>query len=182
MLQRDLHQQLRAESAATRERLATLLRPLDAAKLNEHPEPKGWSIGEVLEHLCIADELYEQSFPMLMQRARPDAAAALREWEPSFVGKFIANALLGEKRRRAPRVFHPRSAPRGGVVEEFLGRERRFMQELDDAVRYDWQALRIASPALPRWAPKMNLGDALRIHVVHVSRHAKQVERLAKKV
>jgi hypothetical protein len=182
MLQRDLHQQLRTESAATRERLASLLRSLDPAKLNEHPEPKGWSIGEVLEHLCIADELYERSFPTLMQRARPDAGAALREWKPSFVGKLIANALLGEAARKAPRVFRPRSSPRGGVVEEFLGRERRFMQELDDAVRYDWQALRIRSPALPRWAPKMNLGDALRIHVVHVTRHAKQVERLAGKV
>ena len=182
MIQRDLHQQLRAESAETRERLATLLRPLDAAKLNEQPEPKGWSIGEVLEHLCIADELYEHTFPALMQRARPDAAAALREWKPSFVGKFISNALLGEKKLNAPRVFRVRSTPRGGVVEEFLGRERRFIQELDDALRYDWRAVRIASPALPRWAPKMNLGDALRIHVVHVSRHAKQIERLAGKV
>jgi hypothetical protein len=182
MLQRDLHQQLRAESAATREHIAALVRPLDAAQLNEHPEPTGWSIGEVLEHLCIADELYERSFPALMQRSRPDAAAALREWKPSFVGKLIANALLGDTARKAPRVFRPRSSPRGGVVEEFLGRERRFMQELDDAVRYDWRALRIASPALPRWAPKMNLGDAFRIHVVHVSRHAKQVERLAAKV
>lgn len=182
MIQRDLHQQLRTESAATRERLATLLRALPPAKLNEHPEPKGWSIGEVLEHLCTADELYERSYPELLRRSRPDAAAALREWKPSFVGKFIANALLGEKRRRAPKVFHPRSTPRGGIVEEFLGRELRFTQELDDALRYDWNALRIASPALPRWAPKMNLGDAVRIHVVHVSRHAKQIERLAKKV
>ena len=182
MIQRDLHQQLRAESAATRERLAAVLRPLDAAKLNEHPEPKGWSIGEVLEHLCIADELYEHTFPTVMQHARADAAAALRDWSPSFIGKLIANSLLGEKRRNAPKVFRVRSAPRGGVVEEFLGRERRFMQELDDAVRYDWNAVRIASPALPRWAPKMNLGDALRIHVVHVTRHSKQVERLAKQV
>lgn len=182
MLQRDLHQQLQAESHATRERLAALLRPLSPATLAEHPEPKGWSIGEVLEHLCIVDELSERSFPAVMQGARPDAAAALREWKPSFLGKFIANALLGEAATKAPKAFRPRSSPRGGVVEEFLGRERRFIQELDDAVRYDWQKLRVKSPALPRWAPSMNLGDAMRIHVVHVSRHAKQVERLVRQV
>jgi hypothetical protein len=182
MLQRDLHQQLRAESVATRERIAAMVRPLDSSKLNEHPEPKGWSIAEVLEHLCIAEELYERSFPALLLRSRPDAGAALREWKPSFVGKLIANALLGETTRKAPKVFRPRGSPRAGVVEDFLARQMRFVQEMDDAVRYDWQALRIRSPALPAWAPKMNLGDRFRINVVHVTRHAKQIERLVGKV
>ena len=78
MLQRDLHQQLRAESAASRDRIAALVRPLNAAQLNEHPEPKGWSIGEVLEHLLIADELYDDSIAKLLASSRPDAGAALR--------------------------------------------------------------------------------------------------------
>ena len=182
MLQRDFHQQLRAESAETRERIAAMLRSLDAAKLNEHPEPKGWSIGEVLEHLCVVDELYEKSFPALLQRSRPDAGAALREWKPSFVGRLIANSLLGERSLKAPKVFRPRHSPRNGVVEAFLARELHFLQAMDDAARYDWQALRIRSPALPAWAPKVNLGDRFRIHVVHVTRHARQIERLVGKV
>jgi len=41
MLQRDLHQQLRAESIAARDRIAALVRPLDGAQPTEHPEPKG---------------------------------------------------------------------------------------------------------------------------------------------
>jgi hypothetical protein len=125
MLQRDLHQQLRAESAAARDHIATLTRPLNAAQLNEHPEPKGWSIGEVLEHLLIADELYDDTVARLLASSRPDAGAALRDWKPSFLGKWIAESLI---------------------------------------------------------APKLNLGDAFRIHVVHVTRHAKQVERLAGRV
>lgn len=62
LLQRDLHQQLRVEAIATRERIAAMVRPLDPAKINEHPEPKGWSVGQVLEHLCLADELYDGPF------------------------------------------------------------------------------------------------------------------------
>jgi hypothetical protein len=182
MLQRDLHEQLRAESAETRERIAAIVRPLDAAKLNEHPEPKGWSIGEVLEHLCVVDELYEKSFPALLQRSRPDAGAALREWKPSFIGRLIANSLLAERKLKAPKVFRPRLSPRNGVVEALLASELHFIKEMDDASRYDWQALRVRSPALPAWAPKMNLGDRFRIHVVHLTRHAKQIERLAGKV
>jgi uncharacterized damage-inducible protein DinB len=73
--QRDLHQQLRAEAIATRERIAKLVRPLDLSKINEHPEPEGWSVGQVLEHLVTADELYEAPFAELMRTARPDAGA-----------------------------------------------------------------------------------------------------------
>lgn len=120
--QRDLHQQLRAESIATRERLASTVRALDLAKLNEHPEPDGWSVGQVLER--------------------------------------------------------PGPTPRNGVAETLLARELRFVKAMDDATTLDWRALRIGSPALPSWAPKLNLGDGFRIHVIHVGRHSRQIERL----
>ena len=68
------------------------------------------------------------------------------------------------------------------MVEAFLARELQFVQLMDDAVRFDWNALKLRSPALPRFTPKLNLGDAFRVHVVHVTRHAKQIERLAGKI
>ena len=182
MLQRDLHQQLRAESTAARDHIAALTRPLNAAQLNEHPEPKGWSIGEVLEHLLIADELFDDTVARLLASSRPDAGAALRDWKPSFLGKWIAESLIAPKKLKGPPVFKVRHGPRNGVVEAFLAHELKFVQVMDDAVRYDWNALKLRSPALPRIAPKLNLGDAFRVHVVHVTRHAKQVERLAGKV
>ncbi len=181
-IQKDLHRALRAESIATRERLTAMIRPLDAAQLNEHPEPKGWSVGQVLEHLCRADELYEGPLTTLLNNTPRDAGAAAREWKSSFIGGLIAETLIKPRAVRGPKVFLPGATPRNGVVEEFLGRELRFVQAMDDAMPYDWRAVRIASPALPRWAPKMNLGDGFRIHVVHVTRHAKQIERLVKQL
>lgn len=183
MLQRDLHQQLRADAVSARDHIAALVRPLDAARLNEHPEPKGWSIAEVLEHLMIADELYEEPFRTLLRNSRPDAGAAAREWKPTRIGGWIANALVAPKKLKAPPAFRLRKAPRNGVVETFLARELQFVQAMDDAMRYDWNALRLRSPAMDWWfVPKMNIGDGFRIHVVHLVRHAKQVERLAGKV
>ncbi|MFI5257236.1 MAG: DinB family protein [Gemmatimonadales bacterium] len=182
LIQRDLHQQLRAESIAARERIAALVRPIDAARLNEHPEPEGWSIGQVLEHLVIADELYDAPYASLLARAPHDAGAALREWKSSLIGGMIAGSLLKPKPLKGPKVFRPGPTPRGGVVEALLSRELRFVQAMDDASSLDWRKLRIGSPALPRWAPKMNLGDGFRIHVVHVTRHSKQIERLAGKL
>ena len=182
MLQRDLHQQLRAESVATRDHIAALVRPLDAARLNEHPEPKGWSIAEVFEHLLIADELYDDTMSKLLANARPDAGAALREWKPTFLGGWIAESLMKPGKLKGPPAFRVRGSPRNGVVETFLARELTFIQVMDDAVRYDWNALRLRSPALPFFMPKLNLGDAFRVHVVHSTRHAKQIERLATQV
>lgn len=64
--QREIHQQLRAEAIDTRERIAAIVRPLDPAQLNEHPEPNGWSVAQVLEHLCVADERYDTPLAALL--------------------------------------------------------------------------------------------------------------------
>ena len=176
--QQDLYKQLRAESIATRERIAAMVRPLDPSKLNEHPEPKGWSVGQVLEHLVVADELYDEPAAALMRSSRPDPSAPAREWKSSFIGGLIAGGLLNPKPLKGPKVFRPGPTPRNGVVEALLGRELKFVQAMDAAASYDWRALRIGSPALPSWAPKMNLGDGFRIHVVHVTRHSRQIARL----
>jgi DinB family protein len=180
--QRDLHQQLRAEAIATRERIAAMVRPLDSSKINEHPEPKGWSVGQVLEHLCVADELYEAPLAALLRSTRPDAGAPGREWKPSFIGGLIAGSLLNPKPLKGPKVFRPGPTPRHGVVEVLLAREMNFVKAMDDASSFDWRAVRIGSPALPSWAPKMNLGDGFRIHVVHLTRHSHQIERLVGKL
>ena len=183
MIQRDLYEQLRKEAIASRERIAALVRPLDSAKLNEHPEPEGWSVGQVLEHLCRADELYAKPMAELLVRTQHDAGAPSRQWKSSFIGGMIANSLINPKPiKRGPRSFRPGPTPRNGVVEAFHAGEMRFAQALDDALQYDWRAIRIGSPALPSWAPKMNLGDGFRIHVVHVTRHGRQIERLVSKL
>jgi hypothetical protein len=180
--QRDLYQQLRTEAMATRERLATVLRPLDPSQLNEHPEPAGWSIGQVLEHVLIADALSRAPVAELLRGAHPDAGAPAREWKSSFIGGLIAESLLKPASLKGPKVFRPGPTPRNGIVEALLANELEFVQAMDDAASYDWRALRIASPALPRWAPKLNLGDGFRIHVVHLTRHTRQVERVAGKL
>jgi hypothetical protein len=183
MIQRELHEQLRKEAKAARDGIVAMVRPLDPAKLNEHPEPDGWSVGQVLEHLCRADELYARPMAELLLRSPRDAGAPAREWKSSFIGGLIAGSLINPKPiKRGPRAFRPGPTPRNGVVEAFRTGEARFAQAMDDALQYDWRAIRIASPALPSWMLKMNLGDGFRIHVVHVTRHGRQIERLISKL
>ena len=181
MIQRDLHAELRREAIELREQLAGLLRPLNAAQFNEHPEPKGWSIGEVVEHLLVADERSSAPAMEAIRTARADAAAPLRPWKSTFLGGLIAGSLEKPQKLKAPRVFQP-AGTRNGAVEALLAREAEFVTAIDNAASLDWRALRVRSGALPPFAPKMNLGDAFRIHVVHVRRHTAQIERLAGKL
>src|SRR5437016_4298529 len=97
LVQGELHNQLRAEALAARERIAAMVRPLDPSRLHEHPEPTGWSVGQVLEHLCRADETYEAPLAALLGASRQGAGAPAREWKSSFIGGRIADSLINPK-------------------------------------------------------------------------------------
>lgn len=177
MLQKQLHDWVRATTLDTDERIAALVRPLDSERLGRRPSPTSWSAGEVLEHLCVSDEKYDDHFREATSRARPDAAAPLRPWRPTWLGNFIARTLENPRPVKAPKVFRIGPSPRAGVVDAFFAREGEFVRTIEACGSLDWQHVKLASPALPPFV-KFNLGDAFRIHVVHVSRHAKQIERV----
>jgi hypothetical protein len=180
--QRELHDRLKSEALVNHKRVADLARSLDPERLVRRPTPPGWSVGEVLEHLCIADELYRKPLTALINRGRPDAGAPLREWTPSFFGKLIAGALERPTKMKSPGRFKPGQTPRNGVVEDFLARDTRVLTMMDDAASLDWRKLRMATPALPVPIIWLNLGDVFRIHVVHVRRHLGQMERVVKQM
>jgi hypothetical protein len=174
--QRDLHQQLGATMRANHARVAELARPLDPERLVRKPAPDAWSVGETVEHLLLMDALF---IPVVLERvraSRADAAAPLREWRPSLIGRMIVGSLEKPKPLLAPKAGRP-GTPRAGVVERFLTEDARYLAAMDDAASLDWSAIRFAPPVAP-WMPlRINLGDAFRIHAVHVTRHIGQIER-----
>jgi len=103
MLQRELQQSLFARTLALTDRVGALARPLDPEQLVRRPASGGWSVGHVLEHLCVTSELYEAPIRSLLRSARPDAAAALRPWKPTLIGRFTVNLFERPTRLRAPK-------------------------------------------------------------------------------
>ena len=176
--QRELHERLRTEALANHQRVAALARALDPERLVRRPTPPGWSVGEVLQHLCVADELYRKPLLALVNRGRPDAGAPAREWKATVAGKVIARVLANPGKLKAPRSMRPSPTPQPGVVEDFLARDRRMIDLMDQAASHDWRALRMWSPAVPVPILRLNLGDVFNIHVVHVRRHLAQMERV----
>lgn len=178
ILQRDLHQRLHTESKTLHERIATLARGLDPEQLVRRPADGGWSVGEVLEHLCLADELYAKPLATLLHRAHIDAGAPMRDWTPTLLGKFMGQTLAKSRRLRTLRAMRPGPTPRNGVVEDFLTRDTRMRHRMDDATSLDWQDLRLYPPTIPLRLLKLNVGDVFNIHVIHVRRHLAQMERV----
>ncbi len=180
-LQRDLHQQLQTEMVSLHERIATLARGLDPEQLVRRPAPGTWSVGEVLEHLCLADELYAKPVATLIHRAHIDAGAPFREWRPSLLGKLVVGRLAKPKPMKTTRAMRPGPTPRNGVVEDFLTRDLRLRHRMDDSLTLDWQDLRLYPPHMPPLL-KFNLGDVFNVHVVHVRRHLGQMEGMARQL
>lgn len=180
LTQRELHARLRTESLANHARIAELARALDPERLVRRAAPGSWSVGEVLQHLCVSDQRYHEPLSTLVRGARPDAGAPAREWKPTFIGRQLARMLENPRPMKAPKSFRPGPTPQPGVVEEFLGRDTRMTALMDQAATLDWRALRMASPVLPIPILRFNLGDVFNIHVVHVRRHLAQMERVVR--
>lgn len=178
MLQRDLQQDLRARTLTLRDRAAALARPLDPEQLVRRPPDGGWSVGQVLEHLCVTAELYTPPIRALLRDARPDAAAPLRTWKPTFVGRLFVGMFERPTKLPSPKSMVPAATPRAGVVEGFLQHLDAQVRLLDDASGFDWRRLRMASPLMPIPLKVFNLGDVFFGLVAHAERHARQMDRV----
>jgi DinB family protein len=176
MLQSDLQHALHTRTLTLIDRVGSLARPLDPEQIVRRPSKGGWSVGQVLDHLCVTAELYEPRIRAVLLAGRPDAAAALRPWKPTLVGRLLVRAFERPARIPAPKRMRPAATPRGGVVEQFLAHERTLVGLIEDATGFDWRRLRLASPISP--LIRFNLGDAFFMLVVHTERHARQMERV----
>ena len=150
---------------------------LPESKFREVPPDGGWSIAQIFEHLCVSNREYlDGPLPSAVAKALEKGP---REWRPSFLGGWLASALIeGTKPMSTPRVLRV-GEPRANVVDEFLqsvAETRKLLLAVDG---HDLrQAMR--SPVAP--IIRMNVGDALRILVVHSHRHLAQAERTRRAV
>ena len=153
---------------------------LPEAKFVEMPPDGGWSVAQVFEHLCLANDAYLDG-PLVPAVARAKARGKTdRSWRPSFLGGWLTGALIeGGKPMPAPRLFRVGSAPRDHVVDAFLAGVARVRALMLEADGHDLRT-GLASPVTP--LIRLNVGDAFRILVVHCHRHLAQAERTRRAV
>ena len=176
MLVADHSRHLAQETRRATDAFRSLALPLTPRQLAWTPPAGGWSVGQVLEHLCVANGLYLQQCDALVARGTP--APAGTEWKPSLVGGWLARSIAPEAARKlpAPKVFRPGPAPRDGVLDAFASRQERLAGLIERAAPLDWRRLRGPSPVSP--LIRLNLGDMFQVLTNHTARHLGQARRI----
>ena len=153
---------------------------LPEPKFREVPPDGGWSIAQVFEHLCVVNASYlDGPLPVALADAR-QRGPANRPWKASFMGSWLTRSLAeGAKSMPAPATWRVGPTVREHVVDEFLASVAR-LRELVRAADGTDLGVGLSSPA--SGLIRMNLGDALRIMVVHCHRHLAQAERTRRAV
>ncbi len=164
---------LRAGLDAVDARVRAAAESLPEARWGERRADGGWSLGEVLEHMCLANEAYLPSMRAMVERG---AAADDDAWRPTLFAGLLAWALAAPRPLRAPRTIRPGPSPRPGVVEALLATHAEIRALMTRAERLDWRRMRFTSPFA--WWVRPNFGDACLVILRHGERHAGQMERL----
>lgn len=149
---------------------------LGGDQLAWQPRAGGWGIGQLLEHLCVANDTYLNVLrPRIYERNAAHAEQGTTYWEPSLAGWLLVAGLRSKRKLPAPAIHQP-GAPREAVLDGFLARQQTIMTFLRATAALDWNKLRFSSPVSK--LIRINLGDAFTIMTVHAQRHIKQMERV----
>jgi hypothetical protein len=148
---------------------------LSADQMNWQPSPDAWSIGQCLEHLHIANEVYLPTIAGALdgQERRAVNQIELGWFSRWFIRNYIAPNPNGP-RARAPRKIRPAKRVEPEILAAFLGGNQTARELVMRASVYDVNRIRFKNPfvALLRFT----VGAGLEIVVKHQSRHLLQAE------
>jgi hypothetical protein len=169
---------LDAELAASEARAAALVTPLTKDQLNWKPAAGSWSVGQCIEHLSVANEVYLAAIERALTPLPP---APTQEIAPGWFGRwFIRNYIAPSDRARksrAPRIIVPRTPvlePR--ILDRYLASLVRIRAFLHRAAPYDVNRIRFRNPFVPLIS--FTVGTGLEILSKHQQRHLLQAERV----
>jgi hypothetical protein len=158
-------------------RLREIVAPLDDERLRWTTGEDVWSIGQALEHLCVANDSYLDAIRPLVSAPDAPRAASDVPWKPTLIGRLMVSSFRSPRKIPTPRIYRVGPVIRPDVAREFFRREDELLALLDRAAPLDWRRIRMRSPVTP--LVRLNLGDAFAILVEHTARHLGQIERLA---
>jgi len=141
---------LLAELDAADEKARELVIDLQPEQLNWRPQPDAWSIGQCLEHLCIANEVY---LPAILSSLEGRPVSPVQEITPGWFGRwFIRNYIepsAQSKRARAPKKIVPGTRIEPSVLDRFLRSNQAARELVYRARDYDVNRIRFRNPFVP---------------------------------
>jgi hypothetical protein len=139
----------------------------------------GWSIGQCLEHLAVADALYAGLLRAAIDRERQAGSMRRGPFAPGFFGRKFASSLEppAKLRTRAPSAIVPRSAlTREEILRAYHGTHAELKAMARDAAAIDANRATFQNPFFKMVRVRVSTG----FHVItaHNRRHLWQAERV----
>lgn len=156
---------------------------LSEAQLNWKPDPKSWSVAEVLEHLIKTDRTYETQLRQAAEKAKSENIKERKPHESTWLGKFAIDYIKPKENMRklkAPSVMTPTASRYDtGIVTRYQEAVDALERALTGFDGYDFNKIKIASGVVP--LVRFNLGDYFIFTIQHHLRHQGQIDRLLKR-
>jgi DinB family protein len=166
-----------ADLDAADSRAAALAQALTVPQLNWRRRPEEWSVGQCLDHLVNATDVYLPPMTRsLADRPHGTAATLTLGW---LGGWFIRNYIEPSgttKRGRAPRKIAPSPQIDGSVLQRFLRSNEQARDFVRQAAQYDVNRIRFRNPFVPLL--RFTVGTGLTVLTRHQHRHLDQAERI----
>jgi len=159
------------------ERAIAVAKTLTPQQLNWKPRADAWSVGQCLEHLCVANEVYCRA---IANSLPGHPLTVVQEITPGWFGRwFIRNYIepsVKPKRRRAPRKIKPSAQVDPSILDRFLNSNIEAGELIRRAGNYDVNRIRFVNPFVS--VIRFTVGTGLEIISKHQRRHLLQAERV----
>jgi DinB family protein len=168
---------LLGEFVAADARARAVAQGLTPAQLNWKPRPAVWSVGQCLEHLSKANDVYLTAMALSLDgRTRHEVEEIKPGW---FARYFIRNYIepsTRTRRGRAPGKITPGENVAASILERFLGTNQQIREFVRRARHYDVNRIHFKNPFIG--VIYFTVGTGLEVLSQHERRHLLQAERI----
>ena len=150
---------------------------LSLEQLNWNPAPGVWSVGQCLDHLLIANQVY---LPPIARALDGQSASPVQEITPGWFGRWFIRTQIDpstqRRRGRAPRKITPARHVDRSVLDQFVRSNDGVRDLVRRASAYDVNRIRFVNPFVPLL--RFTVGTGLEIVWRHQRRHLLQADRV----
>src|SRR5437660_3944729 len=154
-----------------------LVSPLTVEQLNWQTGRGAWSVGQCLEHLCIATEVY---LPAISAALAGQSIASVPEITPGWFARWFIRSYLEpspqSKRAPAPKKIVPGPRVEPSVLDRFLSSNQATRELIRSAAAHNVNRIRFKNPLIP--GIRFTVGTGLQIICSHERRHLLQADRV----
>lgn len=159
------------------QRATVLAESLSVTQLNWRADPSRWSVGQCLDHLRVANEVYGSAINSALNGTGSGPVDAIT---PGWFGRWFIRTVIEPSpntiKGKAPAKIVPIVTVDATILDRFLRSNQQTRDLIARAQTFDVNRIRFKNPFIG-WI-RFTVGTGLEIIARHEDRHLQQAERI----